>query len=93
MPLGCVVRVESIGQVLTTSHWTSLAGGGVRSGHPLREVLVAGACETRRSQGGVSLWDEALGWRCHRGTGCWLSPLRRYHVWSLKDYYVERTRS
>ena len=56
MRLGCVVRVASIGQDLTTSHWMSHAEG-VRPRHPLREVLVAGACEMRRSQGGVSLWD------------------------------------
>ena len=79
MRLGCVVRVESIGQDLTMSRWASLARG-VRPKHPLRVVPVAGACEMRRSQGGVSLWDGALGWRCRRGTGCRLFPLRRYHV-------------
>jgi hypothetical protein len=79
MRLGCVVRVESFGQDLTTSHWTRHAEG-VRPGHALREVPVAGACETRRSWGGVCLWDEAPGWRCRRGMGCWLSPLRRYPV-------------
>ena len=32
--LGCVVRVESIGQDLRMSHWLSLARG-VRPRHPL----------------------------------------------------------
>jgi hypothetical protein len=57
---GCVVRVESIGQNLTVSRWTILAGG-VRPGHSPRVVPVAGACEMRRYRGGVSLWDEAPG--------------------------------
>jgi hypothetical protein len=38
---------------------------------------MAGACEMRRSRGGVSLWDEALGWWCHQGMGCWLSPFEK----------------
>ena len=54
-----MMMVESIGLDLRTSCWTSLARG-VRPRHPLREVPVAGACEMRRSWGGVSLWDEAL---------------------------------
>jgi hypothetical protein len=58
MCLGCVVRVESIRQDSTTSLGTSLAVG-MQPGHPLREVPLAGACEMRRSRGGVSLWDEA----------------------------------
>ena len=43
MCLGCVVRVESIRQDSTMSLWTSLARG-MRSGHSLREILVAGTC-------------------------------------------------
>ena len=41
--LGCVVRVESIGQDSTTSLWTSLARG-MRLGHSLREVSMVGTC-------------------------------------------------
>ena len=46
MHFDCVVRVESIGQDLTTSRWTSLARG-MRPGHFLRDVPVAGICEMR----------------------------------------------
>ena len=74
--LGYVLRIESIGHDSTTSLWTSLARR-MRPEHSLREVPVAGTCEMRRSRGGVSLWDEALGWRCRRGTGCWLSPAEK----------------
>jgi hypothetical protein len=37
---------------------------------------MAGTCDRERSRGGVSLWDEALGWRCYlaRGTRC---PIER----------------
>jgi len=56
VPLGCVVRVESIGQVLTTSHWTSLAGG-IRPRHPLCEVPMADACEMSRSRG-ATMWGQ-----------------------------------
>ena len=49
---------------------------GVRPGHPLRVIPVVGACEMRRSRGGVSLWDEAPGWRCSRGTGHWLAHVK-----------------
>ena len=38
-----VVRVESTGHDSTTSLWTSLARG-MRPGHSLREVPVAGTC-------------------------------------------------
>jgi hypothetical protein len=72
MRLGCVVRTKSTRQDSTTGLWTSLARG-MRLGHSLREVPVAGTCEMRRSRGGVSLWDEALGQRCRRGTGRWLA--------------------
>ena len=48
MRLGCVVRVESIGQDLMMSRRTSLARA-VRPRHPLQEVPMAGACEMRRS--------------------------------------------
>ena len=41
--LGCVVRVESIGQDPTTSLWMSLARG-IGPGHSLREVPMAGIC-------------------------------------------------
>jgi hypothetical protein len=81
MHLGCVVRVELTEQNSTMSLWTSLARG-MQPGHCLRDVPMAGTCEMRWSRGGVSPWDEASGWRCCRGTGCWLSPLRRYPVWS-----------
>jgi hypothetical protein len=37
---------------------------GVLPGHSPREVSVAGTCDRERSWGGVSLWDDALGWRC-----------------------------
>ena len=50
---GCVDRVGSYDESLDESCQ------GVRPRHPLREVPVVGACEMRRSQGGVSLWDEA----------------------------------
>jgi hypothetical protein len=57
---GCVVRVESIGQDLTTNHWMSLAWG-VQPRHSPRVVPMAGACEMRRPWGGVSFWDKAPG--------------------------------
>ena len=66
--LGCVVRVELARQDSMMSLWTSLSRG-MRPGHSLREVPMAGTCEMRRSWGGVSLWDEAPGWRCRRGIG------------------------
>jgi hypothetical protein len=72
MCLGCMVRIESTGHDSTIGLWTSLARG-MRPGHSLREVPMAGTCEMRRSRGGVSFCDEALGWRCHRGTGRWLA--------------------
>jgi hypothetical protein len=50
----------------------SLAGG-MRFGHPLREVPVAGTCDRGDPGDGVSLWDKAPGRRCRRGTGCWLT--------------------
>ena len=43
MRLGCVERVESTGQDSTMSLWTSLARG-MRHGHSLREVPMAGTC-------------------------------------------------
>ena len=92
MCIGCVVRLESTRQDSTTSLWTSLARG-MRPGHSLREVPVAGTCEMRRSRGGVSLWDEALGWRCHRGMGRWLAPREDVLSAPPKDWYVERTTS
>jgi hypothetical protein len=61
--LGCVVRVESTRQYSTTSHWTSLARG-MRPGHFLREVPMAGTCERRISPGGDSPWGKSPGWRC-----------------------------
>jgi hypothetical protein len=38
-------------------------------GHFPQEVPMAGTCDRERSRGGVSLWDEALGWRCCFSTG------------------------
>jgi hypothetical protein len=54
---------------------TSLARGCYLGISP-REVPMVGACDRERSRGRVSLWDEALGWRCYLawGTGC---PIER----------------
>ena len=49
MCLGCVVRVESIRQVLRRVRGTSLAGGATWASP--REVPVAGTCDLRRSRG------------------------------------------
>jgi hypothetical protein len=67
------------GQVDRAGHMTSLGtslAGGCYLGISPQEVPVAGACDRERSHGGVSLWDEALGWRCYlaRGTRC---PIER----------------
>ena len=43
MSLGCVQRVDSIRHDSTMSLWTSLARG-MRHGHSLREVPMAGTC-------------------------------------------------
>jgi hypothetical protein len=51
-----------------TSLGTSFARGCYLGISP-REVLVAGTCDRERSRGGVSLWDEALRWRCYFSTG------------------------
>jgi hypothetical protein len=58
-----------------TSLGTSLAGGCYLGISP-QEVPVASTCDRERFWGEVSLWDEALGWRCclARGTGC---PIKR----------------
>jgi hypothetical protein len=63
MRLGCMVRVESIRQDPMMSHWMSLAGG-CDQGIPYERYLWW-VHVMRRSRGGVSLWDEAPGWRCH----------------------------
>ena len=39
MRIGCVVRVESFGQDLTMSHWTSLSRGGCDLGIPYEWYL------------------------------------------------------
>ena len=59
MSLGCVVRVESIGQDLTMSHWMSHAKG-VRPRHPLRKLPMAGICE--RWTGVLVIPGEVLSW-------------------------------
>jgi hypothetical protein len=72
-------RVDLAGH--TTSLGTSLAGGCYLGISP-REVPVAGACDRETSWGGVSLWDEAPGWRCYfsmghrmsRRVGHWFTP-------------------
>jgi hypothetical protein len=70
MHLRCVVRVESIKQDIQRVLGRVLSG--MLHGHSPREVPMAGACNRERSWGGLSLWDEAPGWRCYlaRGTGC-----------------------
>jgi hypothetical protein len=54
-------QVDRAGHMM--SHGTSPAKGCYLGISP-REVPVAGTCDRERSRGGVSLWDEAPGWRC-----------------------------
>ena len=92
MHLGCVVRVELTKQDSTMSLWMSLARG-MRPRHSLQEVPVVGTCEMRWSQGGVSLWDEALGWRCHLGMRHWLASREDVLFGHPKDLYILGTGS
>jgi hypothetical protein len=56
------------GRVDRAGYTTSLARGCYLGISPW-EVPVAGACDRERSRGGVSLWNEALGWRCYFSIG------------------------
>jgi hypothetical protein len=64
--LGCVVRVESIRQDPTTSLWGKSCPRGATWASLARGTCGGYMCEV--DQGVVYPW-----WRCHRGTGCWLS--------------------
>jgi hypothetical protein len=59
--LGCVVRVESTEQDLRRVE-KDKSCQRMLPGHSPCEVPVAGTCDRERSRGGVSSWDEALGW-------------------------------
>jgi hypothetical protein len=59
--LGCVVRVESTEQDLRRVGKDKSCRRMLPGCSPC-EVLVAGTCDRERSWGGVSSWDEALGW-------------------------------
>ena len=77
---------------VVTSLGMSLAKG-MQHVHSLREVPMVGTCELRRSWGGVPLWDEALGWRCHRGTRHRLASQEDVLFGHPKDFYVLGTSS
>jgi hypothetical protein len=90
MRLGCVVRVESIGQDLTTSLWDKSCQGGATWASPVRGTCGGCMCD-EQILGGVSSWDEASGWRCRQGMGCLLTLRGDILSGPPKDWYVLRT--